>query len=63
MGNIPCFTSIKQCFESINIQSECMSSCCIKNTDVANTKTHHHHHQKHKHHHDRNHDDKEKEEK
>lgn len=45
--------SFKDCLKNINIKSNCMSSCCVKESNIDNKikEPHkHHHHHKHKHH-------------
>lgn len=53
MGNF--LSAIKNCFESINFRSECMSDCfcCIKDSEIdvdidVEKNKHHKHHKHHK---------------
>ncbi len=59
MGSV-FFSSLKKCFHSINIQSKCVSACCVKDADIDIKEEHHHKHKKHHHHEKKSHDDKEK---
>lgn len=46
--------SFKDCLKNITIKSNCMSSCCVKQSNIDNKIKEHqkyHHHHKHKHHH------------
>jgi len=44
--------SFKDCMKNINVKSNCMSSCCVKESNIDNKikepHKHHHHHKHHK---------------
>lgn len=49
---------MRQCFHSINIQSSCVSTCCVKDAEMQ---VEIHERKKKQKHHKKNHDDREKE--
>ena len=50
---------LKECFESINIQSTCVSTCCVKDADVQ-VEIEERKNKHKKHHHAKQNDDKKK---